>query len=298
MAEKNTFGLPQGEPIRRALVRAFRRQRAAVLDSLGGKDLAGDLPRLTWLAPDWREETDRMAAEMTPILTAYWDASGRDLFATVGLDPENWRVVDPNVRKQIEGAAFEFCEATNATTSYSLMEARLNLARELTEGVVFGGDTTDELTKRVKAVFRDAETWRARRIATTEAARAIHAAELESSRQSGVVLGLEWLLSADACPLCQAIAERVGSVRLGEPFATTSEHPSYGTVRYPPAHPHCQCSVTHVLKPEYGGPPLHKFGSGLPLDAVRALHAATHQEGDEAGDQGQHAPPVHHLAAQ
>ena len=116
------------------------------------------------------------------------------------------------------------------------------------------GDSVAELTKRVKKVFDGAETWRARRIAATEAARAVHAAQLQAAEDSEVVAGLEWLVSDDACPLCQKIASEARYMRLSQSFAVIGDNPHYKQIKYPPAHPSCQCAVVEVLKPEYGGP--------------------------------------------
>lgn len=96
--------------------------------------------------------------------------------------------------------------------------------------------------------------WKAEQIAVTEASRAVHLAQIEADRQSGVVAGLELLLSADACELCRRVYNEARRVRLGQAFATIGTNPDYSTIHAPPIHPHCQCSMIEVLKPEYGGP--------------------------------------------
>jgi hypothetical protein len=268
---QNTYGLPRGEPIRKQLRVEFRRQRDAILKAIGAKgrkDQGDPLEGLEF--DDFRLGTLAMSERMTPLLEPYWDDAGRDLRTRIGLDPNAWEVTDPNTRAKIEQAAFDFCAATNETTVLELGEARDALRAELVAGVVDRGDTLAELTKRVQAVFKDAETWRARRIAQTEASRAVHAGLEESARQSGVVAGLEWLASGDACPKCLRIAAEVNAVPLGTAFAVESDHPSYGLVRYPPAHPHCNCSCIEILLPEYGGPVLPGYGSAIDLRGAEA----------------------------
>jgi hypothetical protein len=115
----------------------------------------------------------------------------------------------------------------------------------------------------VKAVFTEAETWRARRIAATEAARAFHAAGELSAIESGVVAGWQWLVSADACPMCLMVAAEARTAKLHQAFAVVGDHPDYSQVRFPPLHPHCQCSVVPILLPEYGGPPAVAWGPTL-----------------------------------
>jgi SPP1 gp7 family putative phage head morphogenesis protein len=275
--ERNTYGLPQGGAIRRELRSEFKRQRAAVLAAVrrafgagakADRDEGagpGGLPAIDF-AEVLRLGQLAMRERMTPLLEVIWDRSGRDLLARLGLDANDWRVVDPNTRRMIEQAAMAFCQATNETTTQALDDALAQLRQELTAGVVDRGETLDQLTKRVKGVFDLAETFRARRIAVTETARAVHAAELESAKQSEVVAGFEWLLSEDACPLCQRIKAEVGRVRLGDTFATFGDHPTYRDVRHPPLHPSCQCSVIEVLLPDYGGPENPKWGAPLDLN--------------------------------
>jgi hypothetical protein len=204
-----------------------------------------------------------MAAAFTPILSAYWDESGKRVRERLGLDPDEWKVSDPNLKKKIGDASLAFCEATNATTSLDLADALRKLRDELVAGLVDEGETLKELTDRVGAIFDGAEEWRAFRIARTEAARAVHAAQLESAIESEVVAGLEWLVSGDACPLCQQIAAEVKQVRLGQKFAVKGDHPDYRDIRHPPAHPGCMCTALEVLLPEYGGPESPEWGETL-----------------------------------
>lgn len=207
---------------------------------------------------------DPMAAAMTPLLGVYWEAGGKQVRERLGLDADEWKVTDLHVQEMIERAAFAFCKSTNATTTKHLNHALGLLRDEIKEGLIEEGEGVRELTKRVRRVFEHAETWRAQMIAATEAARAVHAAELVSAQESGVVAGFKWLVSGDACPLCQMIAAEVGQVRLGDIFARIGHNATYADIKHPPAHPHCQCTVVEVLLPDYGGPASPAWGQ--PLD--------------------------------
>jgi hypothetical protein len=245
-AEKNTFGLPTGEPIRRELVRVFRRQRARLLEQLEPKrkdDLGGLPPMMPAL--------DMPSEPFTPLLSTYWDRSGQSFYAKLGLDPNAWRVTNPHIALKIQHATLSFCASTNATTSKALAKALADTRSALHAGVVTRGESVPTLTKKVNAIFDAAETWRARRIAQTEASRAVHAGQEQAGRESGLVTGWEWLLSGDACPLCQTIARRAKYVQLGQPFAVIGENRSYASVQFPPGHPHCNCTMVEVLS---GGP--------------------------------------------
>lgn len=256
------YDLPTGKPIRDELVAWFKQQLAAVLGTIP-PDMA-DIPESFPVLADYN---DPMSRAMTPILATYWQESGSreigKLKAATGLDLDEWTVVNPKTQEKIQSAAFAFCEATNKTTSLELTTAMSRLRDELVQGVVNEGDTLVQLRKRVQAVFENAEEWRAQRIAATEASRAVHAAQEAADIESGVVVGLEWLLSADACPLCQAVNDKVKRVKLGQRFAEVGTNATYKDVRFPPIHPGCQCSVTSVLSPEYGGPESPEWGETL-----------------------------------
>lgn len=95
-------------------------------------------------------------------------------------------------------------------------------------------------------------------IARTEAARAVHAASLMSAESSGVVAAKKWLLSANSCPVCHALAAAADSLPLAGEFGQVGNNPDFASVKYPPAHPHCRCSMTYVLAEE-GAHPVPAF---------------------------------------
>lgn len=254
-AEANTYKLPRGEPIRRALRAIFQVQRTQVLDWLAGghvhayahKADEGDLPD-GW--PEFRLGNLAVSERMTPLVETLWDDAGRKLMGRVGLDPDRWEVTNPHTQGMIRQTALAFSASTNRTTRLALDQALERTREALTAGLVTRGESVAKLTKRVNEVFDSAEKWRARRIAQTEASRAVHAAQEEAARQSGIVAGFEWLLSSDACPLCHAVARLARRVRLGQAFAVIGDHPDYSQVRFPPLHPHCNCTTVEVLKSE------------------------------------------------
>jgi HK97 family phage portal protein len=243
----NTYNLPDGQPIRRSLKKWFQKQLRETLGTLPaiGEPMPASFPALT-------DYNDPMASAMTPLISGYWDESGKVTRGKLGLDPADWEVHDPHLHQTIKDAAFSFCEETNATTSKELSEALSDLHKELISGLVDSGDSIRELTKRVQKVFENADHARAERIARTEASRAVHGASLVSAEESGVVDGKKILLSANACPLCVETAEKhPEGVTLHQSFATIGTNPAYSAIKMPPIHPNCRCSVAYVLSPEY-----------------------------------------------
>jgi len=253
LSEKNTYGLPRGDKVRRELRAWFKRQRKAVLHYVKTGEIrtkdesGGDIPPSI---PDFDAfglGSLPMSERMVPLIGAIWDDAGQSFNARLGLDPDSFSVVNPNTRQAVEKSTLEFCESTNATTHLELTEALRKTREAISEGLIARGDSVADLTKRINDIFSGAETWRARRIAATEASRAVHAAQEMSAVDSDVVTGWKWLLSEDACPLCQTVARRVPAVRLGQPFAVIGNNPAYATIKFPPLHVSCQCSVQEVL---------------------------------------------------
>lgn len=254
--------------LEKSLRQWFRRQRSAVLNAftpwLQGR--SGEIPttaREVLNGPDYGPIA--MAGHVFSRLEIIWDLAGfatteklNGKLDTIGERPKEWNVRRSDIREQIYQLALAFCEETNATTSLALDDALFLLRDELAKSIVETGESGFYLRKRVESVFDQAETWRAERIARTEAIRAHHAAQLEAAHNSGVVIGWEWLVSSDACPLCHEIANKVGRVRLGENFAVIGDHPIYKHIPFPPAHPHCGCSMIEILMPEItgDGPPV------------------------------------------
>ena len=273
-AEDNTYGLPDGAPISAELREWLRKQREAVLAAIPDDTIPTAFPDLT--ADQW---TDPMAKRMTPLLGAYWSESGKEVFSRLGLDPDEWRVTNPHLEATIRGQALAFCQSTNDTTSKRIGDALRDLRAELTKGMVEEGESVRELTKRVQYVFENLSKSHATMIAATEASRAVHAAELAADVESEVVAGVELLLSSDACPLCRKIATECKRVRLGDDFAVIGSNPNYRNIKHPPIHPHCQCTMIEVLKPEYGGPLAPDWGQTL--------------QQPQKGLGGEYVPPPH-----
>lgn len=163
-------------------------------------------------------------------------------------------MTNPHVESKIRAQCLQFCQATNQTTTKALNTALDKLRNELVAGIVTHGEGLDALTARVMSVFDQAEEWRARRIAATETSRAVHAAQETAALDTGIVAGFEWLISGDACPLCQQVATEAKRIKAGQAFAIVGDNPHYSTIRHPPLHPNCQCAMVEVLTPEYGGP--------------------------------------------
>ena len=260
--EDNTFGLPDGGPLRKALKRFADLQAAQVLGTIPeiGVPIPASFPSLT-------DYNDPMASAMTPIISSYWDWGGKTTLAKLGLDPDVWRVVDPNLHRKIAEATLAFCDSTNQTTTLRLNDALAQLRRELQEGIVDQGETIPQLTDRVQSVFTDLKRNRAESIARTETSRAIHQASQQSASDADVCDGKKWLISANSCPLCLAVGESSkDGIPMDALFTVQGNNPTYKNVYCPPLHPHCRCTVTYVLNKEFRD--MIEAGTGKPSPAT------------------------------
>src|SRR4051812_1419176 len=89
----NTYGLPRGEKIRREMVAVFRRQHAAIdrwLKTGKKDDYDAGLPSGFPAWEDFGLGAIKESQRFTPLLKVLWDQGGSQLYARVGLDPDEW----------------------------------------------------------------------------------------------------------------------------------------------------------------------------------------------------------------
>lgn len=244
--------LPKGEELESLLKTIFRKQKASVLRAVKGLlSSISSTKEIDWTTPiDLDEWVPEMVQKAAPLIELEFRQGASDLMSRVGIsdDSEDWSVTLDETRTASLGASMQFCKATNATTSMEINNALDHLRMDIANGIVDGKNTPRELTKIVSGVFDKAEKWRAKRIAVTESSRAVHGGQLLAAAKSGVVSGFKWLLSDDACPMCQRIAaEHPDGVILGDSFANSGKEGPYALTYHPPAHPSCMCTVTEIL---------------------------------------------------
>ncbi len=145
----------------------------------------------------------------------------------------SFALFNPRVLDAVDAAAFRFCRATLDTATIDLRTALRDLRKLLKEGLERGA-AVQLLAREVRRIFADPA--RAFRIAVSEGSRAVHGGQLMAARESGVVRGLQWEASSDACPRCLALDLK--EVPLGEPFYVDPKGGAYAVCKFPPLHPH------------------------------------------------------------
>jgi len=239
---------PKGEPIRKEYVGMVARYRAAAVKHYGLASKAKDAEQAINISAtplDLSEFLESDVRRMRPHVELYVDAAGKRTMSRLGItdDESLWDVGLPEVKDAIDAQTLHFCQDTQDTLSADLDSAIAQLRVELTEGIIEDVNTLSVLTARVNGVFDGAEKWRARRIATTEASRAVHDGQVLAAAKSGMVIGFKFLLSPDACPICLTAESEHGET----PIETALAQVGVYDRNLPPIHPFCRCSFTEIL---------------------------------------------------
>ncbi|MFW9991929.1 MAG: phage minor head protein [Candidatus Odinarchaeota archaeon] len=198
----------------------FRKQKPWILNNW-----QQFLPEGVFKAETWEEWDQEFARDTEkPISDALKEGAESAMEDTPGINFE-WNVENKEAQRFIRENGLKLAKGVNKTTQARLRDV-------LATGVSFGEDR-EQLTRRVLQVLKEAETWRARRIAQTEVIRAYNQGSLQVFRE-GNYRTKEWMDGqAGACPECSDLDGVV--VGINEQFP--------GGYDAPPAHPGCRCTI-------------------------------------------------------
>jgi SPP1 gp7 family putative phage head morphogenesis protein len=99
------------------------------------------------------------------------------------------------------------------------------------------GWSVERLAREIRAAGVTRCPARARLIAATETAEAYSLGSKAAYQEAGVVTGVRWLTTEDACPICSPLNGKTAP--LDGDFG--------GGISHPPAHPGCRCAIAPVL---------------------------------------------------
>jgi len=194
---------------------------------------------------------------MDKIWLTVWVEAIRELFLEQGSKVLDFLGVGGNIDLATETASRYFRHDVAELVKGIDETTRQQLKETLEEGFK-KGEGIDKLQKRVKDVFQEAKTSRARMIARTEAIRASNTASVEAYRQSGVVEAKEWLAERDSrtCPFCMEMDGKV--IGLNEAYFKEGDIMKVGGqkldiaigVPEPPLHSNCYSKDTEAYTRE------------------------------------------------
>lgn len=135
--------------------------------------------------PHWTEQTVRALEDF---FEGTWSEGGERAATGFGL---SWDLFDARVldamRDRLTVLAGQITDTTRAIIDAELLHAG-----------VAGGETVDQLADRIRSVFADLSTWRAKTIARTEVVGGMNAAAHRVAVDSGLVVSRTWLATKDA----------------------------------------------------------------------------------------------------
>lgn len=120
------------------------------------------------------------------------------------------------------------------------------------------GGSPQELSRVLRERIDEMSRVSADRIARTESARAYVTGNIDAWKDTGLVVGKRWLVSADACEFCKEVGEQANdTIGLDDNFFDKGDTLraggqtmvlDYAAVNGPPLHPNCECDVVPVLE--------------------------------------------------
>lgn len=250
----------------------FRKLGAAVkklnLEELAGPDRQPDLAKHTAVM-----RLNNVVRHQRPVLTAvltsnisaavlladkldpFSEADAKDKTKTAPLQIGQIIVTAPAVSSTLDRLgitgqeAAEYAAAQAAKQIVGIDQTTIDILSDVISRGITEMKGVPGTARMIRQVVSDMSVSRARTIASTEINDAMSEAALRKLKRIGVAYK-QWILSPDACPICEAIAEnadeRGGAIPVDEDF----EDDDGETYSRPPAHPNCRCAVTGARAPE------------------------------------------------
>lgn len=225
------------ERYKKAMVREFNTQEKEILE----RNTKAAFQE--WLF-DINASKLRIIGELVPMGSELMKAAGEYALELADDTEATW-VLTQEILQYIEDRIVLLATETNDATVLTIQET-------IAEGVT-NGESVAQLRKRIKAVYDEATTVRAERIARTESLAASNEGALEAYRQSPVVTAKEWSAEANACEFCKALDGKI--IGLNEDFAKLGQgveagdkkmQTNYEDIAHPPLHANCRCALLPV----------------------------------------------------
>ena len=242
---------------RRVLVKETRRQLAEYLRAFRRVNPETKRLKLSTkaLLPDINLEDNikRLITLLLPIYQANVAGSARDALILAGLSSVDFVPNTPAIQSFMRARTLATSTLYNSGTDARVRQSLITGINQ--------GESIRNLEKRITRVYKQAEGYRAERIARTESIRATNFASVESWKQSGGVTSKQWSAviddrTADVClqfhgltiPLGNTFLEKDKTIEVPTPgddpndtFTNTFED-----VEHPPLFPNCRCTLLPV----------------------------------------------------
>lgn len=179
---------------------------------------------------------------MRPIVAGVVAESGELARDELGL-PFAFDVQNPNILRAIETQVQRFAESVNGTTWTALQAS-------MAEGIA-AGESIDQIAARIIEIMGDRIRSSGETIARTETTTASTTGTLDAWRQSGVVVGKEWLAAIDSRTRETHIAAHNQRVGIDDSFTVGgASGPGPGSLSSAKENINCRCTIVPVLDVE------------------------------------------------
>jgi uncharacterized protein with gpF-like domain len=229
---------------RRLLAPVFKEQRHEALINLEAhaSSLKGFVMKSDQKLFDDAKYDALITSKLQPSLQDLTQTQGGLAMTFAGSDGNEFHM-SSNIISQLESSTRRMATNFNDETL-----AALNTT--LAQGIQSGEGISD-LKSRINEVYDDLDGYRAERIARTETLKASNHATEDAYKQTGYVVGKQWVVNPDACAICEEF-EGV-TVELDQPFINQGDSVDYGDnqnfavdyedIETPPLHPNCRCTI-------------------------------------------------------
>ena len=222
----------------------FRKQQAKVLTSMTKSQKLGfDLDR----------ETEILAKELKPVL---FDIIKRHGEYTI----EYW-----NLKDLFSGIPFEAYFGTQLRNIKGINKTNQTKLKDILKRAEVEGTDLRNIKNQIRREYKKFDE-RAEAIARTETIKYSNWAKEEAFKQSGYVIGKEWVDFAGACPFCKEVASKFNRKRLGDNFYNKGDTVNaindkgkkvslkldYEDIITPPLHTNCRCTLVPIYANDTG----------------------------------------------
>ena len=195
--------------------------------------------------PDVAQFATRLIRAFIPIYTANITGSANDALLLAGLSSVDFVPNTPAIgvflRARTKATSGIYSSQTDALVRQSLIQG------------INQGESIRNLEGRITSSFKQAEGYRAERIARSESIRSTNFASVESWKQSGVVSGKQWSAIIDdrTHEDCLALHGRTWGLNdtileSGQPVQEGGRNYDYENIEHPPLFPNCRCTLLPV----------------------------------------------------
>lgn len=224
----------------------FDRQRDEVMKTITNDSVKGATK--VQIGFDLAKANLELYSEAYPCISMIAKQSIKKTLIKVKADAEDFTVISHKLKPTIRKMVLEFADSTNQTTALTIKEAYQKVKDTIGDGIE-AADGLEAIRKEIGNIYTNAADHRTYAIANTETKRAFTTSAQAAAKESGTVKGKTFLVSANACDVCQKVAGKYRDKVVPVDHAWGDED-SY-TKGQIPLHPLCKCDEIFVLKDEY-----------------------------------------------